>query len=162
MNKDIKIPPYGEVVISKMLVTIPVTSFFSVASDVLKSLQNKKPVKLTIKVMTTVNLGWTQLPYESNDEITLKKITISGSRKKEISKAAGNTITCSPVADGNNATIRSNANVYHTVDFIPKVVNETLYQTKELANLLKANNTYETCKNIWHFVYEHINYKKRC
>ncbi len=73
VNKDIKIPPYGEVVISKMLVTIPVTSFFSVASDVLKSLQNKKPVKLTIKVMTTVNLGWTQLPYESNDEITLKK-----------------------------------------------------------------------------------------
>lgn len=65
-----------------------------------------------------------------------------------------------PVADGNNATIRSNANVYHTVDFIPKVVNETRYQTKELASLLKANNTYETCKNIWHFVYEHINYKK--
>ncbi len=73
VNKDIKIPPYGEVVISKMLVTIPVSSFFSVASDVLKNLQNKKPVKLTIKVMTTVNLGWTQLPYESNDEITLKK-----------------------------------------------------------------------------------------
>ena len=73
VNKDIKIPPYGEVVISKMLVTIPVSSFFSVASDVLKNLQNKKPVKLTIKVMTTVNLGWTQLTYESNDEITLKK-----------------------------------------------------------------------------------------
>lgn len=73
VNKDIKIPAYGEVVISKLLITIPVTSFFSVASDVMKSLQNKKPVKLTIKVMTTVNLGWTQLPYESNDEITLKK-----------------------------------------------------------------------------------------
>jgi hypothetical protein len=73
VNKDIKIPSYGEVVISKMLVTIPVTSFFSVASDVLKSIQNKKPVKLTVKVTTTVNLGWTELPYESNDEITLKK-----------------------------------------------------------------------------------------
>ena len=73
VNKDIKIPSYGEVVISKMLVTIPVTSFFSVASDVLKSIQNKKPVKLTVKVTSTVNLGWTELPYESNDEITLKK-----------------------------------------------------------------------------------------
>jgi hypothetical protein len=40
---------------------------------VLKSIQNKKPVKLTVKVTTTVNLGWTELPYESNDEITLKK-----------------------------------------------------------------------------------------
>jgi hypothetical protein len=73
VNKDIKVPSYGEVVISKMLVTIPVTSFFSVASDVLKNIQNKKPVKLTVKVMTTVNLGWTELPYESNTEVTIKK-----------------------------------------------------------------------------------------
>ena len=65
-----------------------------------------------------------------------------------------------PIAEGNNSTIRKNANVYHTVAFIPKVVNETLDQTKQLAELLKSNNTYETCKNIWHFVYEHINYKK--
>ncbi len=65
-----------------------------------------------------------------------------------------------PIAEGNNSTIRKNANVYHTVAFIPKVVNETLDQTKQLSELLKSNNTYETCKNIWHFVYEHINYKK--
>ena len=65
-----------------------------------------------------------------------------------------------PIAEGNNSTIRKNANVYHTVAFIPKVVNETLDQTKQLTELLKSNNTYETCKNIWHFVYEHINYKK--
>lgn len=65
-----------------------------------------------------------------------------------------------PIAEGNNSTIRKNANVYHTVAFIPKVVNETLDQTKQLAEQLRTNNTYETCKNIWHFVYEHINYKK--
>jgi hypothetical protein len=73
VSKDVKIPAYGEVVISKLLVTIPITSFFSVASEVLKSLQNKKPVKLTVKIMTTVNLGWTELPYETSNEITLKK-----------------------------------------------------------------------------------------
>lgn len=73
VNKDIKIPAYGEVTIDKILVTIPVTSFFSVASDVLKNIQNKKPVKMTLKVMSTVNLGWTELPYETSDEITLKK-----------------------------------------------------------------------------------------
>ncbi len=65
-----------------------------------------------------------------------------------------------PKAAGNNATIRKNANVYHTVAFIPKVVQETLYQTKALAEQLNQNNIYETCKIIWHFVYEHINYKK--
>ncbi len=65
-----------------------------------------------------------------------------------------------PEAEGNNSTIRSNANVYHTVAFIPKVVQETLYQTKQLSQQLNRNNIYETCKNIWQFVYEHINYKK--
>lgn len=73
VNKDVKIPAYGETVIQKMLVTIPVTSFFSVTSQVLKDLQNKKAVKVKVQVMTTVNLGWTELPYESSDEITIKK-----------------------------------------------------------------------------------------
>jgi hypothetical protein len=73
VNKDIKVPAYGEVTIEKILVTIPVSSFFSLASDVLKNIQNKKPVKLTLKVMSTVNLGWTELPYETSNEITLKK-----------------------------------------------------------------------------------------
>ena len=63
-------------------------------------------------------------------------------------------------ADGKDSTIRKNANVTHTVAFIPKVVNETLDQTKPIAQLLKGKTTYETCSNIWHFVYQHIAYKK--
>ena len=65
-----------------------------------------------------------------------------------------------PKAENTFSTIRSNANVTHTVAFIPKVVNETLDHTKKIAQLLKANSTYETCSNIWHFVYQHIAYKK--
>jgi hypothetical protein len=65
-----------------------------------------------------------------------------------------------PVAEGTNKTIRKNADVTHTVAFIPKVVNETLDHTKKIAQLLKANTTYETCSNIWHFVYQYIAYKK--
>lgn len=65
-----------------------------------------------------------------------------------------------PKAEGANKTIRKNADVTHTVAFIPKVVNETLFQTKQIAQRLKGNNTYETCSNIWHFVYQHIAYKK--
>ncbi len=63
-------------------------------------------------------------------------------------------------AEGSNKTIRKNADVTHTVAFIPKVVLETLHHTKALANQLKAASTYETCKAIWHFVYQHIAYKK--
>jgi hypothetical protein len=65
-----------------------------------------------------------------------------------------------PKADNSTSLIRTNANVTHTVAFIPKVVNDTLDQTKKIAQLLKGNSTYETCSNIWHFVYQHIAYKK--
>lgn len=65
-----------------------------------------------------------------------------------------------PKAEGNDKTIRKNANVYHTVDFIPKVVHETLDHTEAIARKLKGNSHYQTCANIWHFVYKHINYKK--
>lgn len=65
-----------------------------------------------------------------------------------------------PKAEGAISTIRKNANVTHTVAFIPKVVNETLHHTKALSNKLKGKTTYETCSNIWDFVYQHIAYKK--
>jgi hypothetical protein len=65
-----------------------------------------------------------------------------------------------PRSENDNKTIRRNANVYHTVDFIPKVVKETLEQTKSISKILKGTTTYETCSNIWHFIYGHINYKK--
>lgn len=57
-------------------------------------------------------------------------------------------------------TIKKGATVNDTVRFIPQVVRETLFQTSKLAPLLKGRNVYETCKNIWDFVYEHIAYKK--
>jgi hypothetical protein len=65
-----------------------------------------------------------------------------------------------PIAEGTNKTIRKNADVTHTVAFIPKVVNETLDHTKKITQLLKGKTTYETCSNIWHFVYQHIAYRK--
>ena len=65
-----------------------------------------------------------------------------------------------PEAANSTSTIRKDANVYHTVAFIPKVVNETLDHTKKIAEQLKANTLNETCSNIWHFVYRHIAYKK--
>ena len=65
-----------------------------------------------------------------------------------------------PVAINTTATIRKDANVYHTVAFIPTVVQETLSHTKKIAATLKGNCIYETCSNIWQFVYKHIAYKK--
>ncbi len=65
-----------------------------------------------------------------------------------------------PGSDNSNKTIRRNAHLDHTVAFIPKVVERTLSHTRKIAERLKGRSVYDTCRNIWEFVYSHINYKK--
>lgn len=65
-----------------------------------------------------------------------------------------------PQSKNDIKTIRRNADLSDTMAFIPKVVRDTLHQTKGIAHRLKAKNVYDTCRNIWQFVYDHINYKK--
>ena len=73
INKDISIPAYGQVVIDKMMVEISTLSFFSVAYDIIKALNNKEPVALTAQIITTIDLGWSKIPYDEKKEIILKK-----------------------------------------------------------------------------------------
>ena len=65
-----------------------------------------------------------------------------------------------PKPEGNEIEIRRDADVSATVAFIPQVVLETLHDTNRIAKLLKGDTLDETCKNIWDFVYEHIQYAK--
>ena len=65
-----------------------------------------------------------------------------------------------PKANVDTNTVMKDAGVGDTVAFIPKVVNKTLDHTKGIASVLKGRNDYETCRNIWHFVYGHIAYRK--
>ena len=65
-----------------------------------------------------------------------------------------------PPAKGNDKTVRRFATVNDTVSFIPKVVRDTLWHTEGIARRLKGVNVYDTCKKIWQFVYDHIQYKK--
>ncbi|MDO9187392.1 MAG: hypothetical protein Q7W13_15365 [Bacteroidia bacterium] len=57
-------------------------------------------------------------------------------------------------------TKKEGATVADTIRFIPQVVRDTLFHTEKIAKVLKGNNVRETCSNIWHFVYDHIAYKK--
>ncbi|HBF89364.1 MAG TPA: hypothetical protein DDX39_12050 [Bacteroidales bacterium] len=65
-----------------------------------------------------------------------------------------------PEITNSDKTIKRGAVVEDTVQFIPKVVNETLHHTKKIARKLDTGNTYSTCRNIWNFVYNHIRYTK--
>jgi hypothetical protein len=65
-----------------------------------------------------------------------------------------------PKAPGGTQIIRRDAEVTHTVNFIPKVVKSTLFHTEDLVPQLKGKTLYETCNKIWDFVYDHISYEK--
>lgn len=65
-----------------------------------------------------------------------------------------------PKAEGKVLTIKRDATLDNTLTFIPKVVHSTLYQTEKIAQKLKGKTLYETCSNIWNFVYDHITYEK--
>lgn len=63
-------------------------------------------------------------------------------------------------APGRDHTIKRSADLQDTMRFIPKVVRETVDQTERIAQRLKGKTIPETCKKIWHFVYDHVRYKK--
>jgi hypothetical protein len=71
VNKDIAIPAYGQVMIEKIMIDIPLSSAFTVVSSLLKSLQSKEPVKITATIMSTVFAGPMNLPFNKDFNLTL-------------------------------------------------------------------------------------------
>jgi hypothetical protein len=65
-----------------------------------------------------------------------------------------------PAAMNKDKTVRENATLDDTIAFIHKVVGKTLSQTAGMARVLAGSSVYETCRNVWHFVYENVAYKK--
>jgi hypothetical protein len=65
-----------------------------------------------------------------------------------------------PKPIGEEVEIKRDADVSATVAFIPQVVFETLNDTTKISKTLKGGTLDETCSNIWHFVYNHIQYAK--
>lgn len=65
-----------------------------------------------------------------------------------------------PPPDATDITVKKSADVEDTLALIQKTVPQTLWQTKKIAQKLKGKTLDETCSNIWHFVYDHIKYKK--
>jgi len=72
LNKDIQIPAFGEAHIDQVMINIPIIGLFSIGAALYKSFINKEPVIVTCKTLTTIDLGWNKIPYEKNQEHTLK------------------------------------------------------------------------------------------
>lgn len=73
VDKDILIPAFGEAVADHMMVDIPLLGVFSLAGDLLKAVESGEGVKMKVRTMTTISLGWRKQPYQDVQEVTLKK-----------------------------------------------------------------------------------------
>jgi hypothetical protein len=73
VDKEMMIPAFGQVMIDKIIVQIPMEGVFSVAFTLIKALISGVAETLTIRTLTTINLGIIKLPYETKQEITIKK-----------------------------------------------------------------------------------------
>ena len=73
IDKDIKIPAFGQAKIEKILVNIPIISIFTVSTSILKAMQSGEQVMVTAAMMTTIDLGFIKLPFEESHEVILKK-----------------------------------------------------------------------------------------
>ncbi|OSZ78139.1 hypothetical protein CAP35_07705 [Chitinophagaceae bacterium IBVUCB1] len=73
INKDIRIPAFGEAFIKDIMIVIPVLSFFSVIYELIKALMAKQPISLFVTTVTTIDLGWTNLPFNDKKEVVIKR-----------------------------------------------------------------------------------------
>lgn len=73
LDKDITIPAFGEAVIEKMMIRVPLMNIFSLSGSLIRAIQNKEPVKLDVKTLTSIDLGWKKTPYTKSDTITLSQ-----------------------------------------------------------------------------------------
>lgn len=65
-----------------------------------------------------------------------------------------------PPPSETETTIIKSASVEDTMDLIRKALPQTEWQTEKIAKVLKGRTLEETCSNIWHFVYQHIQYRR--
>jgi hypothetical protein len=55
---------------------------------------------------------------------------------------------------------KGKAKLHHTINLIKSLVEETKNDTRVIAPIFKGKDLEETCRNIWNFVYQHIQYRK--
>lgn len=66
-----------------------------------------------------------------------------------------------PKPSGRRIVIEKNADLGHTMRFIPEAVKATLSDTQAVSHaILKGRSLRETCRNIWYFIKEHVAYQR--
>lgn len=64
------------------------------------------------------------------------------------------------VVEGKEVELKADGDVYDTLELMKKIVKQTLSQTKAIAVVIKGSSREATCRNLWNFLYNHVQYKK--
>ena len=64
------------------------------------------------------------------------------------------------IEDVKNTSSLTYGNVDNTVQMMCSIIEKYHYQVNDLANFLKKDTELETCKSIWNFVFNHVQYKR--
>lgn len=73
VNKDIGIAAFGEAHIEGIMIHIPFIGLLSIGAKIFSAIKNGTPVQMKVNTITTIDVGWKQLPYETTEEIMIKK-----------------------------------------------------------------------------------------
>ncbi|MEM6268333.1 MAG: hypothetical protein AAF998_02795 [Bacteroidota bacterium] len=65
-----------------------------------------------------------------------------------------------PKADVTDETIKSGAVLEDTLEKLPEVVRDYKWQAARIAAVLEGKTLRETCRNIWNFCYQYIQYRR--
>lgn len=71
MDKEIVIPAFGEAVINQIMIKIPTLNLFSLSGSLIKTVQNKQPIQIQVQTLTSIDVGFKQVPYTKTDLLTL-------------------------------------------------------------------------------------------
>lgn len=96
-----------------------------------------------------------------NDEIKIENIGYVANNNPFRAVLDGNEFRgLIPEPEWNESIVRRNATVDETVSEMRRLIKKSAWQTKELSERLQGKNIYETCSNIWNFLFKHIKYKE--
>ena len=73
IDKEIRIPAYGEAVVNGIMIEIPITNLLTTGYQIYKDIINNKSVKLEALTHTTIIVGFQSIPYDKIVDITIKK-----------------------------------------------------------------------------------------
>lgn len=71
-DKDITIPQFGEKQLDPITITVPATALLSLAGGLFQLLSKQQEIPLSVKVITSVDLGWKKQDFTKTQDLTIK------------------------------------------------------------------------------------------